>query len=281
MARGRSLHIGLNSVDPDSYGGWAGTLAACEFDAHDMRDICAAQGFQTSELLTGQATAQEVLAALGEAAAALRDGDLFVVSYAGHGGQLPDAGGEEPDQLDETWVLFDRQLVDDELYAMWGRFAAGVRVVVLSDSCHSGSVVKAQLAAAGGAGLVRDVYTAGRFMPWDDNLRDYTDRQGLYDGIRGKTSEEGSTPMNARVLLLSGCQDNQTSMDGPRNGAFTGRLREVWADGAFSGGYRRFLNRIKDGLPPWQSPNYMPLNDPRHDFDRERPFTVQGSPGAG
>ena len=106
-------------------------------------------------------------------------------------------------------------------------------------------------------------------------------RQGLYDGIRSATPDEGSAPLSARVLLLSGCQDNQTSMDGPRNGAFTGRLREVWADGAFSGGYRRFLNRIKDGLPPWQSPNYLSLNDPRHNFDRERPFTVHGSPGAG
>ena len=71
MATGRSLHIGLNSVDPGAYGGWSGTLTACEFDAHDMRDICAGRGFQTTEILTAQATADAVLGALDEAAAGL------------------------------------------------------------------------------------------------------------------------------------------------------------------------------------------------------------------
>ena len=38
-----------------------------------------------------------------------------------------------------------------------------------------------------------------------------------------------------RAILISGCQDNQTSMDGDRNGAFTEALLRVWADGAFTG----------------------------------------------
>ena len=29
MASGRSLHIGLNSVDPKHYAGWDGQLRAC------------------------------------------------------------------------------------------------------------------------------------------------------------------------------------------------------------------------------------------------------------
>jgi len=42
--------------------------------------------------------------------------------------------------MDETWVLYDRQLVDDELYKIWSKFKPGVRILVLSDSCHSGTV---------------------------------------------------------------------------------------------------------------------------------------------
>jgi hypothetical protein len=38
MARGISLHIGLNRVDPDHYDGWDGALTACEFDAEDMEE---------------------------------------------------------------------------------------------------------------------------------------------------------------------------------------------------------------------------------------------------
>src|SRR5215203_2095950 len=50
-----------------------------------------------------------------------------------HGGQVQDRDNEgETDRSDETWVAYDRQIVDDELYVLWGKFAEGVRVVVLS-----------------------------------------------------------------------------------------------------------------------------------------------------
>ena len=39
-------------------------------------------------------------------------------------------------------MLYDRQLIDDELYQLWSAFTAKVRIVMLSDSCHSGTVAK-------------------------------------------------------------------------------------------------------------------------------------------
>ena len=41
MAKGYSLHVGLNAVDPAHYEGWDGALAACEFDADDMAELAA------------------------------------------------------------------------------------------------------------------------------------------------------------------------------------------------------------------------------------------------
>ena len=38
---------------------------------------------------------------------------------------MPDVTGEEDDKKDETWCLFDGQLIDDELYYELSRFAAG------------------------------------------------------------------------------------------------------------------------------------------------------------
>jgi hypothetical protein len=273
MAVARALHIGLNSVDSAAYDGWSGDLTACEFDAKDMEKICQAAGMTTTTLLTEAATSEAVLAALDEAAAALVSGDLLVVSYSGHGGQFEDENADEADGLDEPWLLYDRQLIDDDLYQRWASFAEGVRIVVLSDSCHSGSVVKAQL-GSGPPGALADVYTGGRFMPADVNLRDNAARKELYDHVLAATPKEGEQALKARVLLMSGCQDNQTSADGDRNGLFTGTLREVWADGAFEGGYRKFLTAIKAAMPPWQSPNYLRLNDPKRAFNRERPFSI-------
>src|SRR5215210_7917467 len=143
MATGRSIHIGLNSVDPEHYDGWDGTLAACEFDANDMQKLADSRGFESSKLLTKEATADAVVAEIEKAAEQLAEGDLLFLTYSGHGGQVEDKNGEdEPDRSDETWVLYDRQLVDDELYALWEKFKPGVRIFVLSDSCHSGSVLR-------------------------------------------------------------------------------------------------------------------------------------------
>ena len=50
-------------------------------------------------------------------------------------------------------------------------------------------------------------------------------RKDLYDQVLAATPKEGEQALKARVLLLSGCQDNQTSADGDRNGLFTGTLR--------------------------------------------------------
>jgi hypothetical protein len=129
-----SLHIGLNAVDPAAYGGWSGDLMACEFDANDMTAIAKAQGMKPTTLLTKQATRAKVVAAVRAAAKTLASGDLFFVSYSGHGGQVPDVTGDEPDKKDETWCLYDGEVIDDEVYLELSRFAEGVRVLVLSDA---------------------------------------------------------------------------------------------------------------------------------------------------
>ena len=49
----------------------------------------------------------------------------------------------------------------------------------------------------------------------------------------------------ARAILISGCQDNQSSYDGAHNGAFTGRLLTVWNRGNFDGNYATFHAHIK------------------------------------
>ena len=104
MTKRRSLHIGLNFVDPTTYGGWDGALSGCVNDANAMHEVAVSRGFEPQMLLNADATTEAVRAHLDAAAAELGDGDFFFLTYSGHGGQVPDENSDEPDRLDETWA---------------------------------------------------------------------------------------------------------------------------------------------------------------------------------
>jgi hypothetical protein len=292
--RGLSLNIGLNSVSAAHYGGWTGPLAACEFDAKDMAALASGRGMKATLLLTKDGTRAKVLGALRAAAKTLVKGDFFLLTYSGHGGQVPDVSGEETDKLDETWCLFDSQLIDDELYLELGKFATGVRILVLSDSCHSGSVVRAGLPALGAAAAE----LRSKMMPPSVAMRTYEAHQAFYDKLqadvaRAEASGDSTAEPDAvlatltvstrltkiaqrfkpRAILISGCQDNQSSYDGAHNGAFTGRLLTVWNRGNFDGNYATFHAHIKSGMPAIQTPNLFTLG-PVASFLSQKPFTV-------
>jgi hypothetical protein len=279
MALGISLHVGLNRVDPAHYQGWDGELTACEFDANDMRAIAEGQGFEARSLLTKEATSDAVLAAIERAAGELDQGDLFLCTYSGHGGQVPDRNGEdEEDRSDETWVAYDRQIVDDELYALWSRFAPGVRIFVLSDSCHSGTVVRDIEAKVPGPVSTRQKAAAEspryRALPRDVMIATYRANARLYDAIQERLPGAERADPAATVLLISGCRDDQLSLDGFSNGLFTENLRAIWADGAWEGGHAEFREAIRARMPAKQQPNYLRVGAANPEFEQQKPFTV-------
>jgi metacaspase-1 len=280
MAKGIAVNVGLNRVDGSHYGGWNGPLTACEADARAMAGIARAEGYDTHLLLTAQATRAAVLESLDRAAQVLTSGDILLLTYSGHGGQLPDVNGDEADLQDETWCLYDGELVDDELGVAWSAFAAGVRILVLSDSCHSGTVTRLaydELARTGAAR--RPVPPSGgaaalyRAMPEDVARRTYRQNRDVYRRIAAALPA-ALPPITCAVRLISGCQDNQLSLDGTFNGLFTATLLRVWKDGAFRGDYYRFHRDIVRRMPPTQSPNHFVTGVPNDAFDRERPFTI-------
>ena len=204
-----SLHLGLNAVDPVHYGGWSGELAACERDATDMAALAKAQKMKPTVLLTSSATRAKTIAAMSAAAKVLKKGDLFFLTYSGHGGQVRDVTGEEPDKRDETWCLYDGQLIDDELYFELAKFAPGVRILVLSDSCHSGTVTRDMLAP--GIGGQRS-----RMMPPDVAEVTYEKNKEFYDGVqRGiakatkKSQDPDSVLARARARPAAECGREQ------------------------------------------------------------------------
>lgn len=291
--KGLSLHLGLNAVSGAAYEGWTGPLAACEFDANDMAAIARSKGMTPTVLLTKKATRAAMLSAMRKAAKTLKAGDLFMLSYSGHGGQVPDTNHDEPDKKDETICLYDGQLIDDELYLELSRFAAGVRILVLSDSCHSGTVTRERTPPAPPPGQ------RAKLMPEAVGLRVYAKHKAFYDGLQAEVAKSsGKAPVDPdqalaqvavtgaaaqaalmvgafkpAVILISGCQDNQTSMDGEHNGAFTEKLLKVWNHGTFTGTYASFHARIRASMPASQSPNLFTLG-PAAAFLAQRPFSL-------
>ncbi len=278
MPKGAGLTIGLNAVDPKHYGGWSGELNACEADAHDMTDIAKSAGFTVKTLLTKAGTRSRVIKEITNAAKSLKSGDIFMLTYSGHGGQLPDLNGDEDDGEDETWCLYDGELVDDEIYALLGKFVAGVRILVFSDSCHSGTVLKVAFypptaparAADGTSGEVRY-----RNMPTEVALRTYRDNKAFYDPIlRDAKLKESRDAIKASAILISGCQDNQLSQDGTFNGLFTGTMLRVWNGGKFKGNYRAFHKTIVGRMPPDQTSNYFRVGQLNAGFEKQSPFKI-------
>ncbi|MEU8480586.1 caspase family protein [Streptomyces hygroscopicus] len=284
MATGLSVHIGLNQVDPAAYDGWSGELGAGEQDAVDMARLADAAGFDvTDPLLSAAATAETVTATLEAAAGRLAEGDILFLSYAGHGGQVPDLNHDETgDRLDETWVLYDRQLVDDELFELFGKFAKGVRIWLLSDSCHSGTVAGRLAETLSAQELDRRFRTVEpeevgrriRAMPQSVQSAVYRRDRDAYDRIQNTRTAKDLTRIDASVLKISGCQDNQTSADGIVNGLFTGTLLEVWRDGAFAGSYRGLHREVVRRMPPDQTPDFVQAGVANPAFVRQRPFTI-------
>jgi hypothetical protein len=295
QAKGLYLTIGLNQIDPAAYGN-SGDLMGCENDARDVAALAARAGITGTTLLTRQATSAAVLAEMARAAAVLETGDLFLVGYSGHGGQVGDVSGEETDGLDETWCLYDRQLVDDELYAMWAKFRPGVRIVVLSDSCHSGTVTRALIRNMQYAAL-NEVFTSdapairhfnalgdtdgfaapvGRVkaLPFEVSWQNYLDNKSVYDSVQLIAGPSSKAVIGATIILISGCQDNQLSLDGTDNGVFTGQLKRVWNDGGFAGNYGAFKQAIGSRMPITQTPNYTLEGAANPVFEAQRPFTI-------
>lgn len=277
MAQGISIHIGLNQVDSQHYrdgkgNPWKGILKACENDAKAMMALAQSKNFTPHLLLTKEATSQNVIAAIEHAAEILKPGDFLLLTYSGHGGQVPDMNNEpeEEDQLDETWCLYDRQFLDDELYHLWSHFRQYVRILMLSDSCHSGTMAKDPLMNM----LDQINGPAIRTLPMDVSEKTYQIHKSIYDELQQEHPNSESATIDASVILISGCQDSQFSMDGTDNGLFTGTLLKVWDEGKYKGSIRSFYKRIVKNMPYYQCPNLFKVGSRTTEFERRLPFEI-------
>jgi hypothetical protein len=225
-----SIHIGVLSVDPRSYGGNTYALNSSGNDAVAMAKIASAMGVGSPLLLVDQPTRAKVINAITVAAGDLTSGDFLLLTYSGHGMQFKDDSGEEPDGQDEAWVLYDLPLVDDELYGLWLLFREGVRIVVVTDSCNNGTILSVpplrdEIASDGPLEV--------KTLPREDQLEIYERNKAFYDAIQEQAKIDFASSVEASVLHLAACRDDEETRDGSVNGnsAFTEALLAAMASG--------------------------------------------------
>lgn len=122
--------------------------------------------------------------------------------YSGHGYYTRDHDNDEIDNQDECIVPLDYKkngiISDDTIYKYFSWLPSGVRCMSIFDSCHSGTIM---------------------------------DLEYKYDYSMNKIKKENKKIINSKIICISGCKDDQTSLDvynffeiGKYNGALTSAL---------------------------------------------------------
>lgn len=221
MSQGIALHIGINQVDDTHYGVKIPPLFACENDAIEWERISQSHGFNSQVLLSSSATADNIIKRIKESAKLLESGDVFFLTYSGHGSQIPDLNHDEEDGLDECWIAHDKPILDDELGTLWTKFDEGVKIVLISDSCHSGTMAKSLKSK--NILYPRNLSFSIRNQIWSDQKR-YNKLIKKLDKLADKKS---NSVLKANIICLSACQDYQLAFEGESNGLFTECLLKI------------------------------------------------------
>lgn len=248
-----ALSIGIND-----YPGTGSDLAGCVNDSHDWSRAFRDRGFEVTALLDRRATGRAMREAIGALIARARTGDTVAIHFSGHGSFVPDEDSDEPDGTDECLCPHDVRangpITDDELFQLYSSRQPGVRVVVFSDSCHSGTVARfAPIVTPPTMRGRRPPTRKVRFLPPAAFLTGArVARMGAARGPRRRSSPPG----RYGALLLSGCQDHEYSFDGwfegRPNGVFTWVALATLARLPRAATYLDWHQRIRRCLPSQQ-----------------------------
>lgn len=214
-ANAAAVVCGLTKVDKSRYNGWDGDCPGCDTDAAVFALACRSNGISYDLLFNADATAANIERLAREAVSKLAPGGLLILYYSGHGGQTSDPSDpSETDGRSETICLWDGQLSDNVVWSLLCRVPPGIRVWMVTDSCHSGT-----------------------------NYRGPHDYAGM---VRARSA--GRVP---DLLHWGGCADGKYSYGSAQGGTFTTALVDAYAAGQ---SYRAWFAGAAALMPANQRP---------------------------
>ncbi len=205
-------------------------LTAAVNDARAMaalaRDVWGFKPHQIKLLINEAATAGNILNAIETwLIAGTRPGDRVLLTYSGHGYYQPDLDGDEPDGQDETLAPYDvryrqgtgfiNMVSDDDINRLLARLE-GRDVMMVIDSCHSGTITRALTPASHkGPTITRALSHA----PLTRSLSDHE-----YAALRSQSSFIEARPNLMAWSAVAPIEKAHEDMSRPpaaRNGVFT------------------------------------------------------------
>lgn len=137
--------------------------------------------------------------------------NIFIFYYSGHGVQVYDIDGDEPDKKDEATALFDLALednqdvitggllLDDELYTILGKIKS--KKILILDKCHSDSSHRGR--------VIRALPTT------------YSLSKEFWQKIKPKSNAKNAL---TNFVLFSATKANEEAEDSPFGGLFTNSI---------------------------------------------------------
>jgi len=249
-----ALCIGIND-----YPGTGSDLSGCINDAKDWAAVFKQRGFSVQILTDKQATRQGILSAMQNMITSAVNGDSIVFQYSGHGTYIPDEDGDEPDGTDECLCPHDLTtkgpITDDELFELFNSKASGVKLVMFSDSCHSGTVTRfAPITTPPSIKGRNAPQRKVRFLP----PANFLSQRDLNKLGTARSIHRSSPPGRYASLLMSGAQDVEYSYDAffenRPNGAFTFVALDTLKKLKANATYLDWHKAIRKVLPSQQYP---------------------------
>lgn len=261
----RAVCVGIND-----YPGTYNDLGGCVNDANDWADLLK-DGFEFGkqiQIITDSgATKDRILQALGDLVTGSKSGDIIVFTYSGHGTWVPDQGTpDECDNRDEAICAYDGNIIDDDIRAVIRQMEPGVRLTIISDSCHSGGVTRAMLKRARTIDTESaDTAPRPRYMPPED------ERGALRTELIPVRKRFIYPESDMQEILVSGCNSTEYSYDavigGRRNGAMTALAIRVIKNNP-SATYRYFHKALRELLPSTRYPQSPQLEGSKANKDK-------------
>jgi metacaspase-1 len=260
----KALCIGINN-----YNNEAQNLNGCLNDAKAWSTLLKDHyDFPTSniKLLTdSKATKAAILKDLDNLLKGAKSGDVLVFTNSSHGTYRADQNGDEY-RYDEALCPYDYQdnlILDDELRELFADFPRGVRLTVISDSCHSGTVTRAMPDED-----VPDKRRVRFLNPREIGLRE------LPDVRKAESSMYPESGMNE--LLLAGCKSSQYSFDAQFGRKFYGAFTFAALRAIQEANYRLTYAGLFRKVIPWlerEGYDQAPQLEGRASFKKRQLFT--------